>query len=116
MKDKRKLEKRLEIFLYGIGILILIWNIFWFIKVKIMNDYGDIINVFSFTIGFIILIFYIIIIFMLLLAKWISKKYRKKEISHEQKFSGKVKPSDFAKVRSLSDKQSRKLRKPEVSS
>ncbi len=79
MKDIKKLKKILERILYGIGSLILIWNIFWFIKVKIMNDYGDIINVVSFTLGIFLLIFYIIIILLLLLVKWIAKKFGKKE-------------------------------------
>jgi hypothetical protein len=71
-KTKRILYRTLKIVWYVLGILILTWNIFWFIRVKIMNDYGMVRNVILFTLGIFMLVVYLLI----LLIKWIIKKLR----------------------------------------
>jgi hypothetical protein len=71
-KTKKILYRTLKIVWYVLGILILVWNVFWFIKVKIMNDYGMVRNVILFTLGIFMLVVYLLI----LLIKWIIKKLR----------------------------------------
>jgi hypothetical protein len=58
------------------GILSLAYFIFWFVKVKILNQYGMVSDVIRLTIGTATLIIYIIITGIFLLIK---EKKRKKE-------------------------------------
>jgi hypothetical protein len=74
-KTKKIVYRILRIVWYILGLLILTWNIFWFIKVKILNDYELVRNVILFTLGIFVLIIYLLIS----LIKWLIKKIRKKK-------------------------------------
>jgi hypothetical protein len=77
-KDKKLLYKILKIIWIVIGILTLIWNIYWFVRVKIMYDYTFIINVMMFAFGVMALVLYAVSTLLFLLIKFIVKRVRKK--------------------------------------
>jgi hypothetical protein len=56
------------------GIVILIWFTFWFVKVRILNQYGMVSDVITLTIATATLIIYIIITGIFLLIKLRKKK------------------------------------------
>ena len=68
--------KSLKIIWIALGILILIWNIFWFVKVKILDDYGMVRDVIRYNIGIFLLILYILVNIILALIK----KFKKTQI------------------------------------
>jgi hypothetical protein len=74
MKERKK--KILTIFWKVAGIAILAWFIFWFIKVKILNQYGLVSNAIMFAVSLACSVIYIIITGILLLIK--LKKSKKK--------------------------------------
>ncbi len=65
--------KSLKIIWIALGILILIWNIFWFVKVKILDDYGMVRDVIRYNIGIFLLILYILVNIILALIKKFKK-------------------------------------------
>ncbi|MEK6913717.1 MAG: hypothetical protein AABW47_03545 [Nanoarchaeota archaeon] len=77
-KPKKMAYKILKVSWVILGILVLIWNIYWFVRVKIMYDYTFIINVMMFAFGVIALISYAVSTFLFLLIKFIIKKVKKK--------------------------------------
>ena len=67
--------KKLLIILWKIaGIAILTWFTFWFVKVRILNQYGIVSDVITLTIATSILVIYIIITGIFLLIKRRKKK------------------------------------------
>jgi hypothetical protein len=54
------------------GVLIVIWNIYWFVKVEIMNDYSPVINLVLYTIGISLLAVYTAITLLILFIKWLK--------------------------------------------
>jgi hypothetical protein len=73
MKSKNK--KLLRLTWKAIGIANLAWVLFWFVKVKILNEYGLVSNVMKLAIGTGCFIVYLIITIVFLLIK--SKKKKK---------------------------------------
>lgn len=57
----------------GLGIIILIWNIYWFVKVRIFNDYGIVGNVIKLTLGYYLLAAFILITIGYLIIKMREK-------------------------------------------
>mgnify|MGYP001592159811 CR=1 FL=1 len=98
-KTKKIINRILKIIWIVIGVLISLWTIYFYLKMNSANGLGIIALVISFTLGFYTLILYVGITLLFLFVKWIIKKIKKRRISHEHKFSGKI-----------------KRRKPEVSS
>jgi hypothetical protein len=74
MKEKKK--KLLTTFWKVAGVASLAWFIFWFVKVRILNQYGMVSDVLKLTIATATLITYIIITGIFLLIK--LKKRKKK--------------------------------------
>lgn len=66
---KQKKKPILKIIWLIIGILIVIWNIYWFIKINIMHDYGMVRDVIRYNIGIFLLILYILINIIISLIK-----------------------------------------------
>ena len=78
-KMKKLKNKPFKIISLIIGVLILIWNIFWFVKVEIMSDYESVTNLDLYTIGIYILLIYTLITSLFLLIKWF-RNYRLKKL------------------------------------
>jgi len=70
MRKERKTRRSI---LTIIGGVILIWNIYWFVRVRVLNDYAFISNVILMNVGFIILIAYFSAI-SFLIVKWLKKR------------------------------------------
>jgi hypothetical protein len=70
-KNKKKQNKRpvLKIIWLLIGVLIIIWNVYYFVKISIMHDYGMVRDVIRYNIGIFLLILYILINIILALIK-----------------------------------------------
>ena len=81
MKNKSKKigYKILKIVWIIAGILISIWTTYWFVRVRIFNDYGLVVNVIMFAAGFYSLFVYIAITLLFLLIKFVTKKIKKKK-------------------------------------
>ena len=81
MKNKSKKigYKILKIVWIIAGILISIWTAYWFVRVRIFNDYGLVVNVIMFAAGFYSLFVYIAITLLFLLIKFVTKKIKKKK-------------------------------------
>lgn len=75
-KSKKTLYRILKITWGLVGILISIWTAYWFVRVKIFNDYGLIVNVIMFASGLYSLFIFIGITLLFLIIKWIVKKIR----------------------------------------
>lgn len=56
------------------GIIIFLWTAFWFVKVRILNGYASVINVFFLIIGYCILINYALIT----VVYWVVKRLKRK--------------------------------------
>lgn len=63
IKKQEKLQKRriLRSSWLILGLIIILWNIYWFVKVTIRNEYGIVGNVIKYNIGIFALILYILI-------------------------------------------------------
>lgn len=77
-KSRKITGKILKTLWIIIGVLVLIWNIYWFVRVKIMYDYAFIINVIMFAMGIYSFFIYIGITIFFVLIKWLIKKFLKK--------------------------------------
>lgn len=58
---------------YILGILILAWTIFWFVKVRILNQYAFVTNVILLVVGYCLIINYILIT----IVYWAVKRLKK---------------------------------------
>ena len=77
-KTKKLISKILKRTWYSFGILLFAWTLFWFVRVRILNDYAFIINVILFAIGLYALIVYVIVTIVFLLIKEIVKNGKPK--------------------------------------
>lgn len=59
-----------------IGFVISLWTIFWFVKVRILNDYAFIINVSLLVIGYTLLVTYIITTAFYIIFKRLKKLHK----------------------------------------
>jgi len=79
IKKKRKLNEKkkpvLRIIWLIIGILIMLWNVFWFVKINILNDYALVKNVILYNVGIFLLIIYILIALIASLIKKFKKMH-----------------------------------------
>jgi hypothetical protein len=64
-----------------LGVIILAWTLFWFVNVRILNNYGFIINVILLIIGYCLLINYVLITVVFLMVKRLKKQYKIKKKS-----------------------------------
>ncbi len=78
-KTKKILYKILKIIWFIIGGFILLWTIFFFIKMYTIDTLGVLAGVILFAAGIYMLAIYLIITFLFLLIKWIVKKCKKKK-------------------------------------
>ncbi len=62
-----------------LGVAILAWTIFWFVKVRILNHYELVINVALLIIGYCLLINYALITVVYWAVKRLKKKWKIKE-------------------------------------
>ena len=76
-KTQRIIYRTLKIMWGIIGILILFWTSFWYIKVLTIGELGGVIaGTILFALGFYLLGIYIGITLLFLLIKWIIKKLK----------------------------------------
>jgi purine-cytosine permease-like protein len=57
------------------GVIILVWTLFWFVKVSILNNYEVVINVILLVIGYCLLINYILITAVYWAIKRLKKEW-----------------------------------------
>jgi hypothetical protein len=76
---KTKIKKILITIWKALGIIILTYFIFWFVKVKILNQYGMVSDVIRLTISLSVLFTYSIITLILLLIKYKKGVKRKND-------------------------------------
>jgi hypothetical protein len=75
-------KKKRTIFKKGwilFGILILVWTAFWFIKVRILNQYAFVANVILLVIGYCLLINYILITVVYWAVKRLKREWEIKD-------------------------------------
>lgn len=77
MKLKKITKKIFKIIWYSFGGLILLWTLFWFVKMHTITDFGVIVTAILFAVGLYIFGIYIAITLLVLLIKWIIKKFKK---------------------------------------
>ena len=71
-------SKIIKIIWIALGIIILAWTAFWFVKVRILYDYGFVRNLIMFTIGAYTLVFYLMVTLIIILVKFLKKWEKKK--------------------------------------
>jgi hypothetical protein len=83
IKKQSKKNKRniIRIIWLTLGLLIIIWNIYWFVKVNIQHDYGIVGNVIKYNLGIFALILYILINLIISLIKKF-KEYKSLKHNH----------------------------------
>jgi hypothetical protein len=62
-----------------LGLIIFLWTAFWFIKVRILNQYAFIINVFLLVLGYTLLINYLLITVVYWIVKRLKKEWEIKD-------------------------------------
>jgi hypothetical protein len=77
MKEKKK--KILTTIWRVLGIISLAWFSYWFVKVKILNQYGMVSDVIKLTISLSVLFTYSIITLILLLIKSKKRKLKRRD-------------------------------------
>lgn len=75
---KAQKKKIFKIIWLILGLIIIIWNIYWFVKITIRDEYGIVGNVIKYNIGIFALILYILVnIIISFIKKFKEYKYLK---------------------------------------